>query len=839
MKVQQHVRPWIILFAYLGIALLMTLPLGLRFGTHLPDGMDTLVHYWNDWWVGYALRNGQPLYHTSHMFYPQGITLVYHNISWVHIFPWLALEPLIGGIAAYNAIFVLYLALCGCAFFALACEFTGDRRVAFVAGLIYQCWPHRLTHPSHPNYMSTWPIPLFVLFLLRAIRYRRWRDGVLAGVFLLLAGYTCLQFLIPIALVSGVYLLLILARLWNRRAILVLLLAGGVAAAGLAPMILVMVRGWRDTPADLIIESEEITMQTDLLAYVTPHGGHPLFGQLTRPAYERYYPDRGSRRSFSPYLGGITLCLAVLGACTARRRAAFPWAIIALALAWLALGPVLRANGQFYGQVPMLYSLASRLFLVRLIREPDRFNLFVALPVSILSAYGIRYLLRRLAGGRRRASAALVCLIGALILFDYLVVPLPLQSGQLSPGYAALAAESGNFSVLNVPVNPYRSKPYMFAQTVHRRPILQGHSSRYPQDAFQTLDGQPWLSSLRRFDDIPPRQRDVSRQLAPLAQDGVRYLVVHKDMMDASRWFKWQRYLAVTPWFEDQDIAIYAMAPQAGQEFDVRERFGVIRTAVPAGCHPLGLPLEVDVAWGTAAPPDRDLSVRLALVSEMGIEVLAPVFPIFPGWPTSQWPANAVVWGSYTLDTRSVSAPGAVSIALTVVDAETGAPLEPAVPIGRIALRSAPCPAPALPESVLPTGARFGDALQLIGYRSIQGADVLAVTLHWQSVIRMDTDYKVFVHLFDPTTGVPVAQDDAMPMQWRYPTTFWDPGERVTDPIFISLEDVPPGSYGLAVGVYDPATMKRLPVVDRMGLLQTDGRLVLQGEGVRTGAYVP
>ena len=181
MKVQQHVRPWIILFAYLGIALLMTLPLGLRFGTHLPDGMDTLVHYWNDWWVGYALRNGQPLYHTSHMFYPQGITLVYHNISWVHIFPWLALEPLIGGIAAYNAIFVLYLALCGCAFFALACEFTGDRRVAFVAGLIYQCWPHRLTHPSHPNYMSTWPIPLFVLFLLRAIRHRHRRSATAGG----------------------------------------------------------------------------------------------------------------------------------------------------------------------------------------------------------------------------------------------------------------------------------------------------------------------------------------------------------------------------------------------------------------------------------------------------------------------------------------------------------------------------------------------------------------------------------------------------------------------------------------------------------------------------------
>jgi hypothetical protein len=101
----------------------------------------------------------------------------------------------------------------------------------------------------------------------------------------------------------------------------------------------------------------------------------------------------------------------------------------------------------------------------------------------------------------------------------------------------------------------------------------------------------------------------------------------------------------------------------------------------------------------------------------------------------------------------------------------------------------------------------------------------------------METDYKIFVHVFDPATNIPVAQDDAMPHRWAYPTTFWGPGEVVDDLIPISLVGVQPGAYGIAVGVYDPATMERLPVADgtdqpsTLGL-QPDGRFVLPGQAV-------
>jgi hypothetical protein len=103
----------------------------------------------------------------------------------------------------------------------------------------------------------------------------------------------------------------------------------------------------------------------------------------------------------------------------------------------------------------------------------------------------------------------------------------------------------------------------------------------------------------------------------------------------------------------------------------------------------------------------------------------------------------------------------------------------------------------------------------------------------------METAYKIFVHVFDLDTQVPVAQDDAMPRRWAYPTTFWGPAEVVTDVIPIPLKGVPMGTYRVALGVYDPTTMERLPVVDGAGQLQPNGRLVLPGEVVRVEEHKP
>jgi hypothetical protein len=72
-----------------------------------------------------------------------------------------------------------------------------------------------------------------------------------------------------------------------------------------------------------------------------------------------------------------------------------------------------------------------------------------------------------------------------------------------------------------------------------------------------------------------------------------------------------------------------------------------------------------------------------------------------------------------------------------------------------------------------------------------------------------------------------------MPHNNTYPTGLWVKGEVVTDTVTLTLADVPPGDYRVAVGWYDPNTpADRLPAFDANGKPLEVNRVVM-AEAVR------
>jgi len=58
-----------------------------------------------------------------------------------------------------------------------------------------------------------------------------------------------------------------------------------------------------------------------------------------------------------------------------------------------------------------------------------------------------------------------------------------------------------------------------------------------------------------------------------------------------------------------------------------------------------------------------------------------------------------------------------------------------------------------------------------------------------------------------------VRQWDRQPLDGAYPTHLWQPGETLTDPLTLTLpNNLPPGNYRLAIGLYRLDTMERLPL---------------------------
>jgi hypothetical protein len=139
-------------------------------------------------------------------------------------------------------------------------------------------------------------------------------------------------------------------------------------------------------------------------------------------------------------------------------------------------------------------------------------------------------------------------------------------------------------------------------------------------------------------------------------------------------------------------------------------------------------------------------------------------------------------------------------------------------------------PVPAAPDVSLDV--RFGDVIVLKGYSlarkdahpigvaDCSAVDVLCltpgddvqITLFWQALKPVDADYTVFVHLRDEEGATPT-QRDGQPFDGLYPTSRWQPGDVVVQPVDMDLPpDLPAGTYKWYVGLYRLETMARFPI---------------------------
>src|SRR6185437_8943177 len=118
------------------------------------------------------------------------------------------------------------------------------------------------------------------------------------------------------------------------------------------------------------------------------------------------------------------------------------------------------------------------------------------------------------------------------------------------------------------------------------------------------------------------------------------------------------------------------------------------------------------------------------------------------------------------------------------------------------------------PTPARPLDASFSGVGTLIGFdlpeRRYAPGETLPITLYWKSQGSASATYTVFVHLLDPQNHV-VGQRDEPPVHWTRPTTGWVANEYVTDVHDVLIDaKVPPGSYQIEVGLYDPRTGQRV-----------------------------
>jgi hypothetical protein len=235
--------------------------------------------------------------------------------------------------------------------------------------------------------------------------------------------------------------------------------------------------------------------------------------------------------------------------------------------------------------------------------------------------------------------------------------------------------------------------------------------------------------------------------------------------------------------------------------------------------------LPLDLYWRAESPP-VDVLYRLEVVGPGG-KILRTKEGV-PGadWLTAEdWPLRTLLRENTGLYFPPDTPPGRYQLRWSLSDSGGAIGGRPAwrpwnsryISGGSVKVNPWPLET-SLPEVSHPFMASFGSAIELAGYHLAgplpSRGDVLDLTLVWRAQQVPDTHYLVFVHLVDPQDGTIVSQLDRIPVDWLRPTTGWRRGEVVIDQYLLPIpSDLPRGSYQLYVGMYEPETWLRPPII--------------------------
>ena len=240
------------------------------------------------------------------------------------------------------------------------------------------------------------------------------------------------------------------------------------------------------------------------------------------------------------------------------------------------------------------------------------------------------------------------------------------------------------------------------------------------------------------------------------------------------------------------------------------------------------------------------LAYDLQVVGPSGDTWLTREAPPGPAWLTPEaWPAGTPVRELLGLLIPADAPPGRYDLRWRLRTGDDVIPGRPGwrpwhsqwVTFGEI--RVVPWPLETtLPEDVSTVEASFGDAIRLYGFdpapKVLQPGDTMALTLYWLAEDVPQENYSVFVHVVGEEGDI-VTQADRVPVESRRPTRGWRAGEVLSDPYALRLpHDMPPGTYVVWAGLYEPESGRR-PPVSVNGERAADGRVFLQTVTVETG----
>jgi len=469
---------------------------------------------------------------TQFVNFPFGKTLKTNPLDFLTTLPAAWLSSVSNETFAFN--FILFLSFLLSGFFAYALVHLLTKRTipSTLCGLAYMILPYHLAMSQY--HFSLARVEIFPLFLLALVCFLRRPKWYVAASILIVqfASFTIdphygLFNLLILVVYSLVYLFYHRTKGWSRPAL---------TRVGLL-FLLVILAGATGVPRFLAISegSAEFVLGKPLEQlyaysarpwdYFLPSVQHSVFGKFTSRFIMSHLHDSYWHEQ-TLYLGWCMIILAVVGVWQLWRSTRPEHRF------WGVFLPILAIGGFVFSMPPTVRILGTQIpmpgyFLHQVLpmfRVYARFGIVVATALIPLAGFGLAWVIERV-----RWKKAVVCILGGLILFEFLP-PIPFPTVDLSDPpdvYEWLAEQTEVEAIVEYPLNWPAVKEgghlnlwdlyeYMVWQRVHEKPMFNGQPEIQLDLAMKLVLQDPTESN------TPVR----------LGWLGITHMVIHKESFE-------------------------------------------------------------------------------------------------------------------------------------------------------------------------------------------------------------------------------------------------------------------------------------------------------------------
>jgi hypothetical protein len=305
-------------FTALSVAL--TWPLVLGLGSDVPGDLgDSLL---NMWILGWGAEHVPKLltgaiswsqFWNANIFHPEPLSLALSEHLFGQTLQILPIYWLTGNIIlCYNLLFISTFALSAFGLYLLVRDLTGDRRAAFIAGLVYGFLPYRIASVPHVQVMSSQWMPFALYGLNRFVTTGSTRALIGGTAALVMQNWSCGYYLLYFAPFVPLF---VLHRIWSLGtlrtlgAVRTFGFLGGAAAVTLL-LALPFLFPYQAAQQTFGIErpfGEVVLFSANVWSYVTASENLNLFGQVLR-----FYPH-GEGETFLGFTPWLLASIAAAG----------------------------------------------------------------------------------------------------------------------------------------------------------------------------------------------------------------------------------------------------------------------------------------------------------------------------------------------------------------------------------------------------------------------------------------------------------------------------------------------------------------------------------------------